>query len=54
MEEDDKLSVFIEPNSFKISGKVPIGKREIYILLAILCATLGVSYQEIFSYVGGI
>tara|TARA_R110000824_G_scaffold201561_1_gene385583 strand:- start:1259 stop:1429 length:171 start_codon:yes stop_codon:yes gene_type:complete len=51
-EEDDKLSVVIEPNRFEIKGQVPIGKKEIYIMLAILCAALGVSYEEIFSYMG--
>ena len=50
--EEEKLKIHIEPDSFKISGKVPFGKREVYILLAILAAALGVSYEEIFSYMG--
>lgn len=51
-QKDDKIKIHIEPDSFKISGKVPIGKKEIYIMLAILAAALGVSYEEIFSYMG--
>lgn len=51
-QKDDKIKIHIEPDSFKISGKVPIGKKEIYILLAILAAAVGVSYEEIFSYMG--
>ena len=50
--EEEKLKIHIEPDSFKISGKVPFGKREVYILLAILAAALGVSYEEIFNYMG--
>ena len=50
--EDDKIKFHIEPDSFKISGKVPIGKREIYVMIAIFAAALGVSYEEIFSYMG--
>ena len=51
-QKDDKIKIHIEPDSFKISGKVPIGKREIYVMIAIFAAALGVSYEEIFSYMG--
>jgi len=50
--DEEKLKIHIEPDSFKISGKVPFGKKEVYILLAILAAALGVSYEEIFNYMG--
>ena len=47
---EDEIEVIIEPNSFKIQGKIP--DKVIYLLIAVLAAALGVSYEEIFNTMG--
>ena len=51
-EEEAPLEIHITSDEFSLKGRIPIGKKEIYILLAILAAAVGVSYEEIFSYMG--
>ena len=54
VEKDDPevIKISIDPDSFKISGRIPWERKHTYILLAILAAALGVSYEEIFNYMG--
>tara|TARA_R110000823_G_scaffold291743_1_gene410142 strand:+ start:916 stop:1119 length:204 start_codon:yes stop_codon:yes gene_type:complete len=52
--DPEVIKIHIEPNSFKISGKIPWERKHTYILLAILAAALGVSYEEIINAVGGV
>ena len=48
-EEDDRLRVHITEDSFALKGRVPIEKKHVLILLAIIAAALGVSFDEIMS-----
>lgn len=53
-EEDDRLRVHITEDSFALKGRVPIEKKHILILLAIIAAALGVSFDEIMAQFGGL
>lgn len=52
--DEDQLRVHITPDSFTLKGKVPIERRHILILLAILATYLGVNYEEVMAMVGGV
>ena len=53
-EEDDRLRVHITEDSFALKGRVPIEKKLVLILLAIIAAALGVSFDEIMAQFGGL
>jgi hypothetical protein len=53
-ENDDRLRVHITEDSFALKGRVPIEKKHILILLGILAAALGVSYEEVLQAIGGV
>ena len=53
-EEDDRLRVHITEDSFALKGRVPIEKKHSLILLAIIAAALGVSFDEIMAQFGGL
>ena len=53
-EEDDRLRVHITDDSFALKGRVPFEKKHILILLAIIAAALGVSFDEIMAQFGGL
>ena len=53
-EEDDRLRVHITEDSFALKGRVPIEKKHVLILLAIISAALGVSFDEIMAQFGGL
>lgn len=53
-EEDDRLRVHITEDSFALKGRVPIEKKHVLILLAIIAAALGVSFDEIMAQFGGL
>ena len=52
-EDSEVIKISIEPDSFKIQGRIPWEKKHTYILLAILCALLGISYEELSQVIGG-
>tara|TARA_R100001594_G_scaffold106480_1_gene140955 strand:- start:18 stop:194 length:177 start_codon:yes stop_codon:yes gene_type:complete len=54
-EEQDSgegLKVNWSSDEFSLKGKVQVPPKFWYLLIAILCATLGVSYEEIMEVVG--
>ena len=51
-ENDESLRVHWTPEEFSLKGKVQVPPKFWYLLIAILCATLGVSYEEIMATVG--
>tara|TARA_R100000322_G_C5287653_1_gene151585 strand:+ start:105 stop:311 length:207 start_codon:yes stop_codon:yes gene_type:complete len=51
-ENDDRLRVHITEDSFALKGRLPIEKKHIMILLAIIAAALGVSYEQVLETVG--
>ena len=51
-EEDDRLRVHITEDSFAQKGRVPIEIKHILILLGIIAAALGVSYEQVLETVG--
>ena len=54
-EEQDSgegLKVNWSSDEFSLRGKVQVPPKFWYLLIAILCATLGVSYEEIIEVVG--
>ena len=53
-EKDDRLRIHVTEDSFALKGRVPIEKKHILILLGILAAALGVSYEEVIAAVGGV
>ena len=53
-EEDDRLRVHITEDSFALKGRGPIEKKNVLILLAIIAAALGVSFDEIMAQFGGL
>lgn len=52
--DEDQLRVHITPDSFTLKGRVPIEKKHIMILLAIIATYLGVNYDEVLAMVGGV
>ena len=53
-DESDRLRIHVTEDSFALKGRVPIEKKHILILLAIIAAALGVSYEEVIQTVGGV
>ena len=51
-EEDDRLRVHITEDSFALKGRTPIEKKHVLILLGIIAAALGVSYEQVLETVG--
>lgn len=51
-EDDDRLKVHWTPEEFSLKGKVQVPPKFWYLLIAVLCASLGVSYEEIMETVG--
>ena len=52
-DESDRLRIHVTEDSFALKGRVPIERKHILILLAIIAAALGVSYEEVIQAVGG-
>ena len=50
--QEDGLKVNWSSDEFSLKGKVQVPPKFWYLLIAILCATLGVSYEEIMEVVG--
>ena len=48
----ERLKVNWSSDEFSLKGKVQVPPKFWYLLIAILCATLGVSYEEIMEVVG--
>ena len=53
-ENDDRLRVHITEDSFALKGRIPIERKHILILLGILAAALGVSYEDVLQAIGGV
>jgi len=53
-EQDDRLRIHVTEDSFALKGRVPIERKHILILLGILAAALGVSYEEVLEAIGGV
>ena len=51
-EDDESLKVHWTAEEFSLKGKVQVPPKFWYLLIAVLCATLGVSYEEIMATVG--
>ena len=51
-ENDDRLRVHITEDSFALKGRIPIEKKHVLILLGIIAAALGVSYEQVLETVG--
>ena len=49
---NDGLKVNWSSDEFSLKGKVQVPPKFWYLLIAVLCATLGVSYEEIMEVVG--
>ena len=50
--QDEGLKVNWSSDEFSLKGKVQVPPKFWYLLIAVLCATLGVSYEEIMEVVG--
>ena len=51
-EQDDGLKVNWSEDEFSLKGKIDVPPKFWYLLIAVICATLGVSYEEIIDVVG--
>ena len=51
-EVEEGLKVNLSSEEFSLKGKVQLPPKFWYILIAVLCASLGVSYEEIMEVVG--
>ena len=49
---EEGLKVNWSSDEFSLKGKVQLPPKFWYILIAVLCASLGVSYEEIMEVVG--
>jgi DNA/RNA endonuclease G (NUC1) len=49
---EEGLKVNWSSDEFSLKGKVQLPPKFWYILIAVLCASLGVSYEEIIQVVG--
>ena len=49
--EKEPLKFHISPEEFHLKGRIDIPPKFWYLLIAVLCATLGVSYEEIIAVV---
>jgi len=49
--ESDPLEILITSEEFSLKGRIDIPPKFWYLLIAVLCATLGVSYEEIMKVV---
>jgi DNA/RNA endonuclease G (NUC1) len=49
---EEGLKVNWSSDEFSLKGKVQLPPKFWYILIAVLCASLGVSYEEIIKVVG--
>lgn len=49
--EKDPLEILITKDEFTLKGRIDVPPKFWYLLIAILCATLGVSYEEIIEVV---
>jgi len=50
--QDDSLKVHWTEEEFALKGRVKVPPKFWYLLIAVLCATLGISYEEIMATVG--
>ena len=50
--DEEGLRVNWSTDEFSLKGKVNLPPKFWYLMIAILCATLGVSYEEIMEVVG--
>jgi len=48
----DKLKINLSNNEFSLKGSVDVPPKFWYLLIAVLCAGLGLSYEEIMAVVG--
>ena len=51
-DDEEGLKVNWSSEEFSLKGKVQLPPKFWYILIAVLCASLGVSYEEIMEVVG--
>ena len=51
-EQSEGLKVHWNEEEFSLRGRVKVPPKFWYLLIAVLCATLGVSYEEILEVVG--
>jgi|TARA_R100001163_G_scaffold65636_2_gene63662 DNA/RNA endonuclease G (NUC1) len=51
-DSEEGLKVNWSSEEFSLKGKVQLPPKFWYILIAVLCASLGVSYEEIMEVVG--
>ncbi len=51
-DSEEGLKVNWSSDEFSLKGKVQLPPKFWYILIAVLCASLGVSYEEIMEVVG--
>ena len=51
-DREEGLKVNWSSDAFSLKGKVQLPPKCWYILIAVLCASLGVSYEEIMEVVG--
>ena len=51
-DSEEGLKVNWSSDEFSLKGKVQLPPKFLYILIAVLCASLGVSYEEIMEVVG--
>jgi len=49
--EIDPLQIVITPNEFSLKGSLDVPPKFWYLLIAVLCASLGLSYEEIIGVV---
>ena len=49
---EETLKIVWNEEEFGLKGRVKVPPKFWYLLIAILCATLGVSYEEIMATVG--
>ena len=52
MSDDEGLKVHWTEEEFALKGRVKVPPKFWYLLIAVLCATLGISYDELIAVVG--
>jgi len=50
--DEESLKIVWTDDEFGLKGRVKVPPKFWYLLIAVLCATLGVSYEEIIETVG--
>jgi len=50
--DDESLKIVWNDEEFGLKGRIKVPPKFWYLLIAVLCATLGISYEEIIEVVG--